>query len=182
MVGVCHACQQSHSEDPSCGLPRLSVAQPPPQLAVYPAQAEASQRADDGVALQPETLNLRGVRKPSHTRTHTQTPESPVWLLLRGEDAKTSLIAHHSQQQGSADIQVGSPSKKQRVNHQHGRQQPGHSTTRPGVEQRSEAVQAKRVAPPFVIFCFVGEFDENINAGMQIVKLKSNCTHQLRGA
>lgn len=117
-----------------------------------------------------------------HKHTHTQTPESPVWLLLRGEDAKTRLVAHHSQQQGSAHIQVGSPSKKQRINHQHGRQQPGHSTRRPGVEQRSEAVQAKTVAPPFFIFCFVGEFDENINAGMQIVKLKSNCTQQLRGA
>lgn len=121
-------------------------------------------------------------RESGSLHTHTQTPECPVWLLLRAEDAKTSLIAHHSQQQGSADIQVGSPSKKQRINHQHGRQQPGHSTTRPGVEQRSEAAQAQTVAPPFVIFCFVGEFDENINAGMQIVKLKSNCTHQLRGA
>lgn len=179
MVGVCHACQQSHSEDPGCGLPRLSVAQPPLQLAVDPAQAEASQRADDGIALQPETLNLQGVRKPSHTDRRQSLQYGFSFVV---EDAKTSLIAHHSQQQGSADIQVGSPSKKQRINHQHGRQQPGHSTTRPGVGQRSEAAQAQTVAPPFVIFCFVGEFDENINAGMQIVKLKSNCTHQLRGA
>lgn len=82
-----------------------------------------------------------------------------------------SLIAHHSQQQGSAHIQVGSPSKEQRINHQHGRQQPGHSTTRPGIQKRSQAVQIKTVALLFVIVWLVNGLYENINVGMQITSL-----------
>lgn len=84
-----------------------------------------------------------------------------------------TLIAHHSQQQGSADIQIGSPSKKQRINHQHGRQQPGHSTTPPGIQKRSQGIQTKTVALLVVFFGLLDELHENINVGMQITSLRA---------
>lgn len=64
MVGVRHVCQQSHGEDPAGSLPHLPTTEPLLQLAVGPAQAQTGQHADDGVALQPETLNLQEVKNP----------------------------------------------------------------------------------------------------------------------
>ena len=66
-------CQQSHGEDPACGLPQPPMAQPPLQLAVCPAQAEACQHTHCSIALQPETLNLQ---------THTHTQVFPVVVSL----------------------------------------------------------------------------------------------------
>lgn len=83
-----------------------------------------------------------------------------------------SVIAHHSQQQGSADVQVGSPSEKQRINHQHGRQQPDHSTTRPGTEKQAQAAQSKMNGPIF-ISGFVVEVYDYINAGLQTASLRA---------
>lgn len=82
-----------------------------------------------------------------------------------------SVIAHHSQQQGSADVQVGSPSKKQRINHQHGSQQPDHSTTGPGMEEQAQAVQSKMNGLIFISWLVVEVYDY-INAGLQTASLR----------
>lgn len=58
MIGVHHMCQQSHGEYPACGLPQPPIAQPPLQLSVSPAQAEACQHTHRSITLKPETLNL----------------------------------------------------------------------------------------------------------------------------
>lgn len=76
MIVVHRACQHSHGEDPACSLPHLSTTQPLLQLTVCPAEAEAGQHADDGVALQPETLDLQDVGGTLNT------PERPAGFLI----------------------------------------------------------------------------------------------------
>lgn len=59
MIGLYHMCQQCCSEDPACGLPQPPAAQPPLQLGVSAAQAEACQHTHCSITLEPETLNLQ---------------------------------------------------------------------------------------------------------------------------
>lgn len=133
---TCDWCVPCVPTEPRWG-PRLQSSTPLHGLASSPAHAVSGSGRGRPAGRRRHRSAARNAQPAGSQETliHTDTRVSGMVYPLK-EDAKMSLITHHSQQQGSADIQVGSPSKKQRINHQHDRQQPGHSTTRPGTEKK----------------------------------------------
>ncbi len=82
VIGVHHMCQQSRGEEPACGLPHPPAAEPPLQLAVCVAQAEARQHTHCSITLEPETLNLQ--EASAHVYAGKHTSEFPVVCLFQG--------------------------------------------------------------------------------------------------